>query len=220
MTTRKWLVPLLLSLPLAAVILFVGACFPVGLGDPETSKVDPKLCGTWVDVDEDGEGTTAIVLLPFDGRAYVMRVVEFERTDQGVTLRPPEALYKAWLTTIEGVTFLTAQPLYPRDAVPVDKTPGYIVAALKLSDDGKSIEAHGVNPSFEALATLKTMPGSSEYEKPPEGTKPPTEEEARALLRKVITANAKNKELYIEDIARYRRTTDKVLLDALFEGLK
>lgn len=114
MSKRKWLLPMLLSLPLAAVVLFLGGCLPVGLGDPEASKVDPKLVGAWQD---DGDGV--VVLLPFDGRAYLMRTVEVERTDEGVELEPGEGCYKAWLTTIEGRTFLTAQPLYLREAVEV-----------------------------------------------------------------------------------------------------
>ena len=56
---RRWLLPLLLSLPLAAFVLFLGGCLPVGLGDPEASKVDLKLVGAWQDAEHG-----VVVLLP------------------------------------------------------------------------------------------------------------------------------------------------------------
>lgn len=211
MSKRKWLLPLLLSLPLAAVILFLGGCLPVGLGDPEASKIDLKLVGAWQD-----EGDGVVVLLPFDGRAYLMRTLEVERTEEGIELEPGEGCYKAWLTTIEGRTFLTAQPLYLREAVQDGKVPGLFVAAVKLSDDGSRIEARAIDPDFPALAPLKTMPGHMSYEP---GGKAPTEEEAKALLRKVVAENAGNDKLYIEDLAKYARVTDKALLKAIFEGV-
>jgi len=138
MSSRKWLLPLLLSLPLAAIVLFLGACLPVGLGDPEASKVDARLAGAWAAAD----GNVVVVLLPFDGRAYLMRSVEVERTEEGVKLKPGEGCFKAWLTAVEGRTFLTAQPLYLREAVEAGaKPPGHFVAALTLSEDGARVEA-------------------------------------------------------------------------------
>ncbi len=217
MSKRKWLLPLLLSLPLAAGVLFLGACLPVGLGDPETSRTDARLVGAWVEVKQDGSEGDVVVLLPFDSRAYVLRSIEVERTKDGVALRPGEGLYKAWLTTIEGRTFLTAQPLYLREAV-TEQIPGLFVAALTLSEDGAKIEARGVDPEFPALAPLNALPGHVAFKPPPEGTKPPSEEEARALLAKVIAANAGNEKLY-SVTANYRRITDKALLKALFESV-
>jgi hypothetical protein len=218
MSSKKWLLPLLLSLPLAALVLFLGGCLPVGLGDPEASKVDPRLVGVWSEAEEeedDGEDGV-VVLLPFDGRAYVLRSVEIERTKDGVEVKR-EGLYKAWLTTIEGRTFLTAQPLYLREAVE-GKLPGFFVAQLKLSGDGTTVDVKGVDPSFPALAPLKALPGHMEYEPPAAGAKAPTEDEARALLRKVIAENLDDDEL-LSLAARYKRVTDKLLLKALFEGV-
>ncbi len=216
MPRPKQLAPLLLALPLAAAVLFLDACLPVGVGDPETSKIDPRLVGVWAEIEDDGTvGDMVVVLLPFDGRAYVLRTVAVERTSDGVRLKPGEGLYKAWLTTIEGRTFVTAQPLYLREAVGDAKLPGLFVAALTLSADGAKVEAKGVDPGFEALAPLKMLPGHLEYEPPPAGTKPPTEEEARALLRKVIAENLGNERLF-SMTGHYARVTDKALLKAIF----
>lgn len=217
MASRKWLLPLLLSLPLAAVVLFLGACLPVGAGDPEASKVDARLAGVWAEINEDGSEGDVVVLLPFDSRAYVMRSVKVDRTKGGVEIES-EGLYKAWLATIGGVTFVTAQPLYPREAVADGKIPGLFVAAVTLSEDGTEIEAKGVDPGFDALADLRALPGHVSYEPPPEGAKVPTEKEARALLEKVLVEHARNGKLYSVTV-KYRRVTDKALLRALFESV-
>ncbi|MFI5404007.1 MAG: hypothetical protein ACHQ1G_13795 [Planctomycetota bacterium] len=217
MTKRKWLLPVLLSLPLAAAILFLGACLPVGLGDPETSRVDAALVGAWAEIKQDGTEGDIVVVLPFDRRAYLLRAVEVERTADKVELKPGEGLYKAWLTTIDGRTFLTAQPLYLREAV-TEEIPGLFVAAVKLSDDGAKVEARGVDPEFPALAPLNMLPGHLAYKAPSEGMKAPSEEEARALLAKVIAENAANEKLY-SVTANYRRITDKALLKTLFESV-
>jgi hypothetical protein len=218
MTRPKWLLPLLLSLPLAAIVLFLGACLPVGLGDPETSKVDTALVGAWTEVKADGTEGDIVVLLPFDARAYVLRSVKVERTKDGIDLQPGEGLYKVWLTEISGQTFLTAQPLYLPAAVTDGKPPGLFVATVKLSDDKASVEAKGVDPEFPDLAPLKVLPGHADYERPAEGTKVPTMDEARALLRQVIEKNAANPKLYSVTVT-YRRITDPALLKALFESV-
>jgi hypothetical protein len=216
MRSRKWLVPLLLSVPLAAVVLHLGACLPVGAGDPEASRADARLAGTWTEINEDGSDGDVVVLLPFDARAYVMRSVKVDRAG-GIEIGS-EGLYKAWLTTIEGVTFFTAQPLYPHDAVPGGKVPGVFVAAVALSEDGTEVEAKAVDPDFEALKPLRALPGHMSYEAPAEGAKAPTEDEAKALLGRTLAQHAKNPKLYSISV-KYRRVTDKALLKALFESV-
>ena len=62
MRSRRWLLPLLLSLPLAAIVLHLGACLPVGAGDPETSRVDQRLAGAWTEIREDGTEGDVVVL--------------------------------------------------------------------------------------------------------------------------------------------------------------
>ncbi len=218
MPRPKQLAPLLLALPLAAVILFLDACLPVGVGDPETSKIDPRLVGVWREIQDDGSEGGVVALLPFDGRAYVLRSVNVERADDGIRLKPGEGLYKAWLATIEGRTFVTAQPLYLREAVGDARPPGFVVAALSLSEDGTKVEVQSVNPAFGALAPLKMLPGHIEYEAPATGTKPPSEEEARALLRRVLAENLGKDGLFWMT-TRYARVTDKALLKAIFESV-
>ncbi|HEX5138375.1 MAG TPA: hypothetical protein VFY93_15470 [Planctomycetota bacterium] len=217
MASRKWLLPLLLSLPLAAVVLFLGGCLPVGAGDPEKSKVDDKLAGTWIEVRDDGTDGDAVVLLPFDGRAYVLRSVKIDRTGDKEVIES-EGLYKAWLTTIGDTTFLTAQPLYPREALAGAKVPGLFVAAVKVAEDGANVEAKGVDPGYEALAPLRALPGHMSYEPRAEGAKAPTEDEAKALLQRVLAERGNDPKLYSLTVT-YRRVKDPGLMKLLFESV-
>ncbi len=215
MASRPWFLPLLLSLPLAAAVLFLDACLPVGAGDPERSNVDGKLAGVWVEVNEDGSDGDVVVMLPFDGRAYVMRSVKIDRTGGGARIES-EGLYKAWLTTIGGVRFVTAEPLYAREAVADGKIPGLFIAAVELSEDGTKVAAKGVDPGFDALAPLRALPGHVSYEPPAEGAMIPTAGEATALLARVLAEHAKNPKLYSVTVT-YRRATEKALFRILFE---
>lgn len=217
MASRKWLLPLLLSLPLAAIVLFLGACLPVGVGDPETSKVDPKLIGVWEELNDDGAPKgSLVVLVPFDGRAYLLRTVEIERTADGVKMKPNEGHYKAWLTEIEGRTFLTAQPLYLKEALGDEKVPGFLVAHVVF--DEKNAVASAIEGEFAPLAALKKLPGHISYEPLAAGEKVLSEAEARALLRRVIAENVDKKELY-SGTAKYARVTDRAVLKAVFESV-
>jgi hypothetical protein len=217
MSSRKRLLPLLLSLPLAAFILFLGACLPVGVGDPEASKVDPKLAAVWEEIDDDGTPKGSLVaLVPFDGRAYLLRTLEVERTAEGIKVKPNDGHYKAWLTGIGGRTFLTAQPLYLKEALGDEKAPGFIVASVVV--DEKSMVASAIDGEFAPLAALRKLPGHISYEPPAAGEKVLSEEDARALLRRVIAENVDKKELY-SGTAKYARVTDRAILKAVFESV-
>ena len=218
MSKRRWLLPLLLSLPLAAFILFLGGCLPVGLGDPEASKVDARLTGVWEELDNGAPKGTLVALVPFDGRAHLMRTAAIERTADGVKVKAGEGCYKAWVTAIGGRTFVTAQPLYLKEALGDAKMPGFIVLRVDLAADGSKLKVWAIDGDFEPLAPLAKLPGHMSYEPPPAGEKTLSEEEARALLRKVIEENAGNEKLY-DGTAEYARVTDKAVLKALFEGV-
>lgn len=213
----RWIVPLLLSLPLAIVVLGLGACLPVALGDPETSRVDPRLAGVWTDAGVEPM-KDVLVLLPFDSRTYVLLAAEKTSDNEGHTHFAVRGQYKAWLTTIKEQTFISLEPLYLREALePKDAMPGYIVARISLSEDGNRVEALSIDPDFPALAPLKALPGHIKYERPEAGEPAPealSPKEARALLERVVTENIDNEHLY--DTTVYRRVTDKAILRALF----
>ena len=125
---------LLLALVLMPFLLGILACLPVPVGDPEKSRIDPTMSGIWIgDIDGD---LTIIVLDPYDKRSWLMswifleegRDVDSDESTEpdGSELKPdtsplqilrPDSdrqikisgfnLYKAWLTRIKGVPFIT-----------------------------------------------------------------------------------------------------------------
>lgn len=71
-----------LVLMLGMIPVFVGlmACIPVPLGDPESSRIDPDLNGTWIVADE--QSVLIYVFEPYDKRTWLVRgVAGFERDD-------------------------------------------------------------------------------------------------------------------------------------------
>lgn len=94
--------------PLVVAILCLTACVKYPVGDPEKSKVDPKLSGVWRSQEPDG--ATLLVFRPYDARTYFVKSLPY-REDSGA-IRPGEAQeFKAWLTALGGATFLTLEPL-------------------------------------------------------------------------------------------------------------
>jgi hypothetical protein len=215
MTKRRWLLPLLLSLPLAAVVLFLGGCLPVGLGDPEASKVDPNLAGVWQESKDGLRDDSIAVLVPFDSRSYLLR---FAKLDEAGKVKESQGFYKAWLTTVEGKTFLTAQPLYLKEALDGKHTPGFVVGRIVLAADRTKLTVRPINGDFPALAPLKKLPGHVSYAAPAAGEKTLSDDEARALFRKVIAENVDNEELY-DKSGDFLRVTDKQILKAIFEDV-
>ncbi len=92
---RRSLGGLLMALIMAPFVISVLACIevPAPIGDPETSKLNPKLSGVWLGkIDDD---LTLLVLQPFDKRTYLIGWFgpeSDEDTDEGenpVEIEPP-----------------------------------------------------------------------------------------------------------------------------------
>lgn len=120
-----------LVLMLGMIPVFVGlmACIPVPIGDPESSRIDADLNGTWIVADE--ESVQIYVFEPYDKRTWLVRsVVGFERDDTGESGRPAlsydemiaiiavagdgdveeQWLYKAWRKKLGKHWFMTWEP--------------------------------------------------------------------------------------------------------------
>ncbi len=113
--------------------IFAGllACMPVPIGNPERSRIDADLSGVWT-VESEGNANTVYLLQPWDKRTWLVvgamidegpdydgEEFELETNEQaravlrevpvgaaGIT-SPETVLYKAWLTKLGGVRFLT-----------------------------------------------------------------------------------------------------------------
>ena len=67
---RRSLGGLLMALIMAPFVISVLACLEAPIGNPETSKVDPKLSGVWFGK-YNGE-PALLVLQPYDKRTYLV----------------------------------------------------------------------------------------------------------------------------------------------------
>jgi len=117
----------LLALALLPLLIGVWACFPVPVGDPEKSRIDPSMSGLWL-------GEEALVVLdPYDKRTWLISYFEFstrpdsdsngtdesagDSFDEGFSnielLRKNRleidsvGIYKGWLTKIKSERFIT-----------------------------------------------------------------------------------------------------------------
>ena len=123
----------LLMLMIIPVIIGLLACLPVPIGDPERSRIDPEITGVWAAF-TDGD-SAFYVFEPFDKRTWLLTGVPLEEGDSAdfsdydlesfeelIRLMATEAvgdngatatemvMYKAWMTKLGGVWFMTWEP--------------------------------------------------------------------------------------------------------------
>ena len=123
-----------LMLILIPVIVGLLACMPVPIGDPERSRIDPKISDVWAIMDEGDDGF--IVFEPYDKRTWLVTFVPIEEGDEadlgdfdlesysdlaefidkepvvgsnGVTAGKTSS-FKAWQTKLGGKWFMTLEP--------------------------------------------------------------------------------------------------------------
>jgi hypothetical protein len=129
----------------------LSGCLSVPLGNPEQSKVDPKLEGFWA-YEEEQEGMI-VGVYPFDGRAYVIDCVSFAKKD-GARERKDRALYKGWITEVAGQKFMTLEPMAQRLASTTSEKKLYAVERLKLDKD--TLEIRMVSDDFTPVKEATT----------------------------------------------------------------
>jgi hypothetical protein len=135
---RVRMFPVLLTTTLTAIIVVAG-CLKIPLGNPETSKVDPKFAGMWMKRTDKGE-VALMHVIPWDARTYLVLNYGARPDAVGAWERGGEILFKAWLTEVKGQTFVTMQVLGEESDEP------YVVA--KITTDGDSFTARGVQAEF------------------------------------------------------------------------
>ena len=157
------------------LVLFSGCAFDTGVGDPATALVDPRLEGVWK-----GEGESGTILVKaWDAHTYAISVVNIDSSPGAVKYKPGEC-YKAWLTKIEGRTFISLDST-PHDLKPPEHP--FLVAMLEVKPDGIKVQA--LNP--EVCGEARTP----------------------AALEASIKANLNNPKLFLPTVA-YQRITDEV----------
>lgn len=175
-----------------ALAVLLGSCLPYPLGDPTKSQVDPALHGRWLR-DQDGS-VSVVTLYPFDAHAYVLESRELVL--KGSLVQPKSRfLAKAWLTKVNGQTFLTLDQLDQKLLSESGDTKVYPVFRLTVSKD--TIRTTRVNEEFPGFKEAKNSQD----------------------VERIIGRELKNPELYAES-ASYRRLTperDGQLLQAISE---
>jgi hypothetical protein len=104
---QRTILGVVLFIPMAAMLVTMFACLPAPVGDPEKSAVDEKLSGVWLGDSKKDDEKPIIVLRPWDKHTYYLVFTSGKKGDG----KDKPMHYKAWLTTLGGATFLTAEPL-------------------------------------------------------------------------------------------------------------
>jgi hypothetical protein len=122
----------LLMLVIIPVVAGLLACMPVPVGDPERSRIDKDISGVWV-IESAGDAGNLYLFQPWDKRTWLVAGVEIDEgsgyegedldaetaedllreTDigaDGIT-SSKTVLYKAWVTKLGGVQFMTWEPV-------------------------------------------------------------------------------------------------------------
>jgi hypothetical protein len=180
---------------LIGAVLTLPACLPVPLGDPAKSVADSRLCGVW-------EWRDALVnravIRQWDQRTYVVDVLTGAYVDDNTTQPRSRSVYKAWLTTLNGQTILTMQPIEIVGVVNGDERPKvYLISRITFEND--TLTAAPLDPEFKNLKDVKT----------PEA------------LEKIVTENTADPKLFVKPIIAVKWTPDQMKgLDKLQETFK
>ena len=121
----------LLTLLMLPALLGVMGCFPVPVGNPERSSIDPNLSGIWI-----GKYSSYLLVLdPYDRRTWLASLIELkfdemlekklkklEKNAEEISAAITEAfvagdlkavkvsIHKSWLTNIKGTRLMTWEP--------------------------------------------------------------------------------------------------------------
>ena len=208
---------LFLMLIVAPVIVGLLACMPVPIGNPERSRVDPEITGVWAMLD--GTDSGFYVFEPLDKRTWLLIGVpmeeggdadlsdydiesydEFARLMDNETVGDDGAtateiiMYKAWMTKLGGVWFMTWEPkgLFGNEQFAPDTW--FVFRVDK--PDANTLE-------LRFCCDDKFFPDDLK--------------ETRRSYERVIRKNAKNPELYAEDPMILKRVADEHM--GFFEDL-
>lgn len=202
-------------LMLVIIPMFAGllACMPVPIGNPERSRIDPDLSGTWI---AELDGDTALYLFrPYDKRTWLVLGndpeagpnAEFEEEsesagdliatlrdhdvgDTGIVLSREVAAYKAWLSKLGGKVFMTWEEVggLNSDGTFMPEY-WYVWKVVKASSDSFSIFL--VNPDHDAFDDIASP---DDYVS-----------DMRHKWERALKKNASDDDLYMEDAWTFHR---------------
>ncbi len=199
----------LLMLIIIPVIIGLLACMPVPIGNPERSRIDPEITGIWAYLN-DGD-TSFYVFEPFDKRTWLLTGVPLEEGDnadfddydldsydgladlmQTETIGEEGAtatemvMYKAWMTKLGGVWFMTWEPKGLFGSEQFAPETWYVFKVDKPDSDTLELRFCCDDDFF-----------------------PDDIKETRRAYERVIRKHAKNPDLYAEDPMIFKRLRDE-----------
>ncbi len=131
------------TLAISLLCLILTGCLETGVGDPATSKIDPRLNGLW----RAGDEQEMLLVKPWDQHTYVISGISRQTGGDGVERFVPTTCYRAWLTEIAGKTFITLDES-PQRNQKVERP--YVIASVEVRD-GRII-ARGLDVDFAKAA--------------------------------------------------------------------
>lgn len=219
-------------LMLVIIPMFAGllACMPVPIGNPEKSRIDPALSGIWLLAGDDSiDGSGFYLLQPYDKRTWLMigvgiedgaeadfSDVEIETTedvfallrktpigDAGIVTTGEIVLYKAWLTKLGGVTFMTWE------------LHGGVDASGSLRPEywfNWKIERVG-NDRIDLYLCCETGEGAVLGDLPDPGTDVTGKEldKARRAWERALRKHAKNPDIYADEVSTLVRVPEDLV---------
>ena len=169
---------------MAPFLVCVLACLKAPIGDPETSKLNPKLTGVWLA--KDGDDFVMLVLQPFDKRTYLVGWFMSEsdedadkgenpekETPQKESANEEEAkpkdgdkkldqinfkealIFKGWLTTIGGQQFMCWEPKFTLDKERGMKPGPWFAWKVKLKKNNLSLALVGGKKAGETTRDIE-----------------------------------------------------------------
>jgi hypothetical protein len=151
---NRSLLAVALFVPLAAILLATVACLPAPVGDPEQSKVDETLVGAYrgVPANADDKSSILVLLRPWDAHTYLLDYMQVDMKDGKEERQLTQ--FKAWLTTLGGKTFITAEPKDDLKFVLGDDGSKPYWAVLRLDKTAVGLEARLVNVDSDFMKGL------------------------------------------------------------------
>lgn len=214
------------ALLMLAIIPFLAgllACMPVPIGNPERSRIDPDISGVWA-VGGDEE-SFLYHFRPYDKRTWLLTGVEFREgpsfeDDKLVIESPDDVLhvldghdigaagitasktvaYKAWLTKLGGVQFMTLELVGGFNA-DGSVTPEYWLVYKVVKVDRDSLELYLVDSEHDAFEHIV---GPDDYD----GDDYPGD--MRRTWERALKKAAHDETLYAEP-TKFRRVPDRLL---------
>ena len=135
---------------IVAGVMLLASCLPVPLGDPETSKVDAKLTGVWLQTKDNGE-RKLIAIAPADSHVYIIENVDYIKDGDALKVIGRGTM-RAWLTDVQGTRFLVCEFM---EGMCDPKKAEKVYPTFKISATADKVELSLIDEKYAAFKSVK-----------------------------------------------------------------